>query len=629
MSYTVRFFRLINEPQLQPLPSQSTHFINTPVHSHPHSQDDATIVSIALDGAVNANTGTLSMMISSMRDVLSTVQLERSPDFRPASLEDIYSVRLLKVVGRGGQGMVFQGQLYNTAVAVKIIPSSDDRDEASAASAASAAHPHLSAAAAAAAGGDVGAINAEGQEAILKLHQRQKRWLVRDAFEVAVTSTMSHPHIVQVLNFFTDTLIVEYPNEHGKYRLLPRDDSPNAKGTSNTAIVMEYCDAGTLKHAIDNGFFRMQRNVQVPPSDDVTATAASAAEASASASAAMATETLSSSSLLPSTTTCINMVTLLTSLLEVAAGLRHLHDHRLVHCDIKPSNVLLRSSTADARGWVCKLSDFGCVRLMSEVDPSTGSPTFHSLSPVGSPSYMAPESMFRDTYLDASIDIYSFGIMMWECVMGHPPYSGVSPQQLPALVRRGLRPSFHPSVSQEYRQVACTCWAQDPRRRPSAAVLVRLLQRMLSHASGEAEANEALIPNQQPQQRTQMPLAIGSPYFRKQPAAAAAAAGHQHNSLHYHHHHHHHHHQQQQQQQQQHSSPFADLPQRRSIASPANSDNLASNRPAALANGRPEAAAAVGGAAACRDSSNSGGRRSAFGAGMSSALAREALEGLQ
>ncbi|GLI67252.1 hypothetical protein VaNZ11_011434, partial [Volvox africanus] len=488
-----------------------------------------------------------------------------------------------------------------------IIPSSDDP------------------AATAAAGGDVGAMNAERQEALLKLHQRQKRWLVRDALEVAVTSTMSHHHIVQVLNFFTDTLVVEYSNDHGKFRLLPREDSPNAKGASNTAIVMEYCDAGTLKHAIDNSCFRIQRNVQPRPPDDITPTAASAAKA-----AEAATVTVPSSSLLPSTTTCINMVALLTSLVEVAAGLRHLHEHRLVHCDIKPSNVLLRSCAADARGWMCKLSDFGCVRLMSEVDPSTGRPAFHSLSPVGSLSYMAPEGMFRDTYLDSSIDIYSFGIMMWECAMGHLPYAGVSPQQLPSLVRRGLRPSFHPSVSQEYRQIACTCWAQDPRRRPSAAVLVRLLQRMLSHASAEADAHEALMQNRQQQQQhnaSQMPLVMGSPYFRKQPAAAAAAAAaataadHQHSSLPYHY-------QQQQQQQQQHSSPLVDLPKRRSTASPADSANLASNRAAAFANGGPAAAAAVA-TAACRDSSNGGGRRSVFGAGTSSALAWEASEGLQ
>ena len=44
---------------------------------------------------------------------------------------------------------------------------------------------------------------------------------------------------------------------------------------------------------------------------------------------------------------------------QVALALRHLHSRRLVHCDVKAANVLLKSSTRDPRGWNCKLSDFG------------------------------------------------------------------------------------------------------------------------------------------------------------------------------------------------------------------------------------------------------------------------------
>ena len=57
------------------------------------------------------------------------------------------------------------------------------------------------------------------------------------------------------------------------------------------------------------------------------------------------------------------LVPLYTSLLEVALALRHMHSKRLVHCDVKAANVLLKSSARDPRGWSCKLSDFGwCVR---------------------------------------------------------------------------------------------------------------------------------------------------------------------------------------------------------------------------------------------------------------------------
>ncbi|EFJ48462.1 hypothetical protein VOLCADRAFT_104641 [Volvox carteri f. nagariensis] len=468
-------------------------------HISTDTADDATTLSVVFDGAVNANTGTLSMMISSMRDVLSTVQLDRSPDFRPAALEDIYAVRLLRVIGRGGHGVFSRARLYNTPVAVKIIPSSDDADVAGP------PHPHPSAAGGggggggdSGGGGGGGGGGADGAEAAQKLQQRQKRWLLRDALEVAVTTTISHPHVVQVLNFFTDALVVEYSHNPGRYRLLPREDNP-------TGAAKEYCDAGTLKQAVDNGCFRLQRNgqqQQLDPDGGGGSAADMISGGGGGRSIAASAAALAAASL-PAIQPPLSMVALLTSLLEVAAGLRHLHENRLVHCDIKPSNVLLRSCTADTRGWVCKLSDFGCVRLMTEVDPATGRPAFLSLSPVGSLSYMAPESMFRDTYLDTSIDIYSFGIMMWECAMGQLPYAGVSAQQLPSLVRRGLRPSFHPGVPLEYRQIACVSWAQDPRRRPTAAALVQLLQRLLVRTLEEVDMREVITTVRQQQQQQQ------------------------------------------------------------------------------------------------------------------------------
>lgn len=57
---------------------------------------------------------------------------------------------------------------------------------------------------------------------------------------------------------------------------------------------------------------------------------------------------------------------ILTTLLEVALALRHLHLLQLVHCDLKPANVLLKSSLTDPRGFTSKLSDFGLVKICIE-----------------------------------------------------------------------------------------------------------------------------------------------------------------------------------------------------------------------------------------------------------------------
>jgi serine/threonine protein kinase len=47
--------------------------------------------------------------------------------------------------------------------------------------------------------------------------------------------------------------------------------------------------------------------------------------------------------------------------------MEHLHAANVLHCDLKPGNVLLKATTADRRGFICKLADFGMSRLL---DPS-------------------------------------------------------------------------------------------------------------------------------------------------------------------------------------------------------------------------------------------------------------------
>lgn len=56
------------------------------------------------------------------------------------------------------------------------------------------------------------------------------------------------------------------------------------------------------------------------------------------------------------------MRTLLLTLIEVASAMGYLHRMGVVHCDLKPANVLLKSSNIDSRGFTAKVSDFGLSR---------------------------------------------------------------------------------------------------------------------------------------------------------------------------------------------------------------------------------------------------------------------------
>ncbi|MDQ2099581.1 MAG: serine/threonine-protein kinase [Tychonema bourrellyi B0820] len=106
-------------------------------------------------------------------------------------------------------------------------------------------------------------------------------------------------------------------------------------------------------------------------------------------------------------------------IMGVLAGLDYAHRRGVVHCDIKPENILL---TLGSKGWSPRLSDFGIARRLPEI----GTTRLHQeISPdatVGSPAYMAPER-FYGLYSPMS-DIYAVGILLFELLMGYRPFGG-------------------------------------------------------------------------------------------------------------------------------------------------------------------------------------------------------------
>ncbi len=85
-------------------------------------------------------------------------------------------------------------------------------------------------------------------------------------------------------------------------------------------------------------------------------------------------------------------------LMDTARALEFLHNRSLIHRDVKSANMIL------CDGYTCKLADFGMARQLGS-----------DMTVVGTDAYMAPELMFDEPY-DGGADMFSFGIVMWECI---------------------------------------------------------------------------------------------------------------------------------------------------------------------------------------------------------------------
>ena len=142
--------------------------------------------------------------------------------------------------------------------------------------------------------------------------------------------------------------------------------------------------------------------------------------------------------------------------IDVACALNYLHHMTpdpIIHRDLSSANVLLQPTPNG--GWLAKVSDYGTANFQSRLQ--TENP--------GSPVYTAPES--RDPALQTpKMDIYSFGVLLVEmCTCEFP-----APERRAELIQSIRYPQLVDLISQ--------CLNEDPDRRPTAALLVDLLQAM-------------------------------------------------------------------------------------------------------------------------------------------------------
>ncbi len=156
-------------------------------------------------------------------------------------------------------------------------------------------------------------------------------------------------------------------------------------------------------------------------------------------------------------------------IVQACAGIGYAHRAGLVHCDVKPHNMLV---TPDKR---LKVTDFGIARALATIHPDE-----HSDVVWGSPQYFSPEQAAGEPPSPAS-DVYSLGIVLYETLTGSLPFNGFTPEELarmhlempPAPIREYL-----PDIPEPLEQIVEKVLSKEPSARyRTADQLGRVLMR--------------------------------------------------------------------------------------------------------------------------------------------------------
>ncbi|KAL2482760.1 Protein kinase superfamily protein with octicosapeptide/Phox/Bem1p domain [Forsythia ovata] len=170
--------------------------------------------------------------------------------------------------------------------------------------------------------------------------------------------------------------------------------------------------------------------------------------------------------------------------MDVAFGMEYLHGRNIVHFDLKSDNLLV--NLRDPHRPICKVGDLGLSKVKCQ--------TLISGGVRGTLPWMAPELLNGSSSLvSEKVDVFSFGIVMWELITGEEPYADLHYGAIiGGIVSNTLRPLVPESCNPDWRSLMERCWSSEPSERPSFTEIANELRSMAAKLPLKGQVQEPL-----------------------------------------------------------------------------------------------------------------------------------------